>query len=514
MRVVFRVDASHTIASGHVTRCLALAQSLRNLGAECTFVSREVAGNLFASVVGAGFEQRALTGPLELKPKEVSRSGAELTVTEDAQRTIDTLAGDRPAWLIIDHYGIDDEWERQLRPHVDRILVIDDLANRSHECDILLDQNFSLTGSMRYSGLVREDAILLCGPKFSLLQPEFREQRLALKRRPSNGLQAFVSFGGSDRENLTGLTLEAFQDPALRGIALQVAIGRQNTNLNSLAEILAKRPNSRAHYAPKSLAPLMASSDFAIGAGGTTTWERFCLDLPSIVIASADNQIAGCESLQDAKRVNYLGFRTDVTVAALQASIQQVVDALVSPDRVSQEPLVDGLGAERVAEVLMPSPLDALVLRPATDRDVGTYFCWVNDPEVRSQSLQTESVPWPDHQAWFYRHLAAEDSLMFVLEAHDLPLGQVRFDCTGDSAALGYSVDTTFRGRGLGATLIRRGLHQVESRNISTVRAEVRSSNRASAVTLIRSGFDEDESTAGSGTTSYIHRLGSTVVDH
>ena len=512
MKVVFRVDASHAIASGHINRCLALAQSLRKRGADCTFVSREVDGNLLASVVDAGFEQLVLAGPLELSPLELSQSAAQVPAAEDAQGTIEALAGERPAWLVIDHYGIDESWECMLRPHVDRILVIEDLANRHHECDVLLDQNFSLMGLERYSGLVSEDTLLLCGTKFAMLQPEFAQQRWAPKRGCSTGLQAFISFGGSDRENLTGLTLEAFQLPAFKGITLDVAIGQHNPNRDSLEELIAERPNSRAHYAPKSLAPLMASSDFAIGAGGTTTWERFCLDLPSVVIASAENQIASCESLAAAERINYVGFWTDVTVATHQASIQQVVDALESTDRASPEPLVDGLGAERVAEVMMPSPEDALVLRPATSQDIGSYFFWVNDPEVRSQSLITEPVSWLEHQVWFDQHLADPDSLMFVLEAHDLPLGQVRFDCKADYALLAYSVDTIVRGRGLGTTLIRRGLQQLERRSPLTVSAEVRDGNQASAVTLTRIGFEADASTVG-GATSYFHRLGSTPVD-
>lgn len=146
MKVVFRVDASHAIASGHITRCLALAKSLRKRGADCTFISREVDGHLFASVVGAGFEQLVLAGPLELSPQKLTHDGAQATAEDDAHGTIEALAGERPTWLVIDHYGIDDEWERILRPHVDRILVIEDLANRHHECDVLLDQNFRQWG--------------------------------------------------------------------------------------------------------------------------------------------------------------------------------------------------------------------------------------------------------------------------------------------------------------------------------------------------------------------------------
>ena len=513
MKVVFRVDASHAIASGHIMRCLALAQSLRKRGAACTFISREVDGHLFASVVGAGFEQRVLPGSPKHVPHHDGRDESSVALQDDANETIDTLENERINWLVVDHYALDAVWERYLRPHVDSILVIDDLADRQHDCDVLLDQNFSLLAEQRYVGLVSAETQLLCGPRYALLHPEFYRYRSTLERQHSTSLRAFISFGGSDPDNLTGLALEAFQSPDLAPVEIDVAIGRNNPHQNVLARQIASRPGTRAHLAPSSLAPLMAKANFAIGAGGTTTWERFCLDLPSVVIASADNQIPSCESLAAARRINYVGFWTDVTVSKLQTSILEVAANLEPWGLALPEPLVDGLGAERVAEVMVPSPVDSLVLRPATNQDVGSYFSWVNDPDVRNQSLRREPVSWLEHQVWFEQHLADPDSLMYVLETRDLPLGQVRFDCTENHALLDYSVDKMVRGRGLGATLIRRGLQQLEWRSPLTVNAKVRDENRASTVTLTRTGFQADASTARGGVTSYLHRLGSTLVD-
>ncbi len=392
MKVVFRVDASHAIASGHITRCLALAQSLRKRGGECIFVSRELRGHLFSTVLGAGFEQRVLPGSPKHVPHHDGRDESSVALLDDANETIDTLENERINWLVVDHYALDAVWEQYLRPHVDSILVIDDLADRQHDCDVLLDQNFSLLAEQRYVGLVSAETQLLCGPRYALLHPEFYRYRSTLERQHSTSLRAFISFGGSDPDNLTGLALEAFQSPDLAHVEIDVAIGRNNPHQNVLARQIASRPGTRAHLAPSSLAPLMAKANFAIGAGGTTTWERFCVDLPSVVIASAENQIPSCESLAAAERINYVGFWTDVTVATLHTAIETVVDTLESPNRVSPEPLVDGLGSERIAEVMIPTPEGALVVRPATRQDVGSYFSWVNDPQVRSQSLQTLPV--------------------------------------------------------------------------------------------------------------------------
>ena len=507
MKVVFRVDASDSIASGHLTRCLALAESLRGRGAECIFISREVEGHLFSSVIESGFEQRALPGPLEFDPDHVLEDNPPLEAADDANLTIEALAGQRADWLVVDHYAIGEEWERILRPHVDRIFVIDDLADRHHDCDVLLDQNYSRLGAQRYMDLVPKACTILCGPRYAMLQPEFARHRLALARTHSPNMRAFISFGGIDRNDLTGLTIAAFGVPELASVTLDVAIGQLNPNRDRLEQLIAKRPRSRAHIAPKSLASLMAQADFAVGAGGTTTWERCCLDLPSVVVGLADNQVPSCESLAADGWIDYVGFWTDVTAATLSKAILRVVSASHTADITAAEPLVDGFGVQRVAEVIDPSPLETLRLRPATSHDIDSFFWWVNDPEVRIQSLNSAPVHWSEHANWFREHLALKDSMMCVLEARGLPVGQIRFDCSDGIALLDYSLDTIVRGRGLAATLVQGGLQQLAKHQRVTVTAVVRDENLASVITLTQLGFEVVTSSAADGTSSYVHSL-------
>lgn len=497
MKVVFRVDASDSIASGHVARCLTLAAALRRRGAECIFISREVSGHLFSAVVGAGFEQRVLPGQGELLAPHQAGVVVRQALIDDALDTINALDGERPRWLVIDHYAIDDEWERLLQPHVDEILVIDDLADRAHHCDVLLDQNFSSVGEERYVGLVREDTRLFCGPRYALLQPEFARYRATLARQRSSPLRALVSFGGSDRDNVTGLTLEALLAPHLADVAVDVAIGLNNPHRERLEQLIDGRPGAHAHIAPESLAPLMAKADFAIGAGGGTTWERFCLDLPSVVVALASNQVQACESLHAAGRIDYVGFWSDLTPAVMADAITRIVSRLSAGEAYSPEPLVDGMGADRVAEVMAPSATTSLVMRPATHRDIDSYFWWVNDPEVRRQSITTTPVSWPEHQRWFAARLASADTVMFVLESNGLPIGQVRFDFEQGVARLDYSLDRSVRGRGLGAILVRQGIEHLSRRKPTLVTAQVRHENQASVVALTRVGFNRVYRTGG-----------------
>ena len=513
MKVVFRVDASDAIASGHVTRCLTLAAALRRRGAECVFISRQVSGNLLSRVVAAGFEQRVLPGQHELHAVSDTTEESRESLIDDAMNTIKALGCERPRWMVVDHYAIDSEWERLVQPHVDEILVIDDLANRPHQCDVLLDQNFSLLGEQRYADLVRHDTRLLCGPRYALLQPEFAQYRATLDRQRSSALRAFVSFGGSDLDNLTGLTLEAFLAPELAGIALDVAIGRNNPHRDALKESIARRPGARAHIAPDTLAPLMARADFAVGAGGSTTWERFCLDLPSVVVALAQNQVQTCESLDATSRIEYAGYWSDLTASDLSTAAIRVVTGLKRAEARSPEPLVDGLGADRVAEVMTPTQSSALVMRPATLADIDSYYWWVNDAEVRRQSLSTAPVSWVEHERWFARKIAADDALMLVLTANDLPIGQVRFDIGVGVAAMDMSLDIIARGRGLAETLARKALEHLSQHTLIPVSAAVRTGNYASAATLTAVGFKLDHPVGDEGATANVYRFEPALVD-
>lgn len=464
MRAFFRVDASDSIGTGHVTRCLSLAVALRQRGVEVVFISQHLMGNMHKAVISAGFEQRVLPERLILGTgDEIDVRNSNASV-QDAASTIRSLDRQRPDWLIVDHYAIDYEWESLLKPHVDSILVIDDLANRSHQCDVLLDQNFSSIGEQRYVDLVHRDTRLLCGPRYALLQPDFARYRAILDRQRSDQPRALVSFGGSDRDNLTGLTLEAFLAPDLTDIAIDVAIGRNNPHRDRLERVIAECPSARAYIAPESLAPLMAKADFSVGAGGTTIWERLCLDLPSIVVGLAENQLPTCESLHAAGRIEYLGHYRGLELSDIRKAIRLVVERLKASEDRPPEPLVDGLGAERVAEVMVPSALGTQVLRPATNWDIDSYFWWINDPETSLRARPNASISWIEHQRKFKEDIADPDSLMMVLEACRLPIGQISFDISQGHAVLDYTLDSIARGRGLEPTLVRKGLEHLSRR--------------------------------------------------
>lgn len=311
MNIVFRTDASEQIGSGHVMRCLTLAKRYRRAGHRVSFVMRALPGNLIAYAQEEGFSVAVL--PQQTSPQPLAGYLNWLTVTQeqDAQETAAYLrqmgAVDR---LVIDHYALDAVWESRCRPFVHEIMVIDDLANRRHDCDILLDQNFCGNAAQRYEGLVPADCRLLLGPSHALLRDEFYEAKPRWRDGSLHNILVF--YGGSDRTDETSKALRALRRMNLYDVEVHVVVGMGNPQKDRVQRLCAALPNARYHCQIGSMAALMNAADLSLGAGGTTTWERLALGLPSIVTAVADNQVGICENCARAGLIDYLGRAEEV----------------------------------------------------------------------------------------------------------------------------------------------------------------------------------------------------------
>jgi len=504
VKVFFRVDSSQQMGTGHLIRCRTLAEVLRQRGLEVRFICRDLPGNLIPLLREAAFPVTVLAAPQEGDPPEMSENyAAWLGVSQetDATETIAALAGEKTDWLIVDHYGLDSEWEGQLRPHVGQIMVLDDLANRPHDCDLLIDQNESVTGTSRYQGLVPESCCLLVGSRYALLRPEYAAYRQTQFPRTGEVRRVLVFFGGTDRQNMTGKAIEALSAPQFGALAVDVVVGATNPHRAMIAQQVAQRPHTVLYNPRLHLADLMAQADLAVGAGGTTTWERLCLGLPTLVVSIADNQVSACRALQDRGLIEYLGGVEMVDVERLRSAIDSLLQnplrLLEMADRARLQ--VDGLGAMRVAEALKPTLSHQLKLRLARAEDAPLYYDWVNESEVRRQSFQTEPISWELHQTWFQQKLADPNCFLGVLEAETLPVGQIRFDLKGEEAIVDYSLDVLVRGRGWATQLIRLGMQLLRNTQITYLRADVKPENAASRMVFLRLGFDEQSPPPFSG---------------
>ncbi len=497
---------------GHLARCLALASTFRARGIHPKFICRQHEGHLLPLVRSADMTVIGLPAPLQNAANGIEDYAAWLGVSqeEDAGETMAALAGERVDWMVVDHYGLDAQWERALRSQAQHLMVIDDLANRQHDCDVLLDQNFLPAPDERYERLAPPECRRLLGPRFALLDDAYRRYRCNDRRRDGDIRRIFVFFGGSDPGNLTGAALEALSYRSLRHLAVDVVAGANNNNRSQLQRLAAERPGTTIHGSRAHLADLMSSADLAIGAAGVTTWERMCVGVPSLVVSIAENQRPTAETLAESGLIQYLGTSRDVGRVELGAAIERAIEGKrdLADQSLRGRLLVDGLGAMRVIECIDRTEPERLFLRAAKIEDVELFFVWVNDPQVRRQSLKTDAIPWLAHQRWFQARLEDERSRLFVLEAQSLPVGQIRFDLDGGQARIDYSIEAQFRGRGWGGYLIAMGMARMAEREHLVFRAEVKTSNPISAAVFARLGFRESASTIGGDVKLYLFDSG------
>lgn len=324
MMAVIRADASTSIGSGHVMRCLTLAYRLKKeKNAKVVFVMRVLPGNLIGVVEKQGFEV------LKLLPanQKYSLNGYGLWLTVpmevDAQQTIEVLqhylqehSCDSVDRLIVDSYALDEQWEQVLHPYCNEIMVIDDLANRRHDCDILLDQNFYLNKDARYAGLVPEHCKMLLGPEHALLREEFYEAKKHLRKRDGTIKNILVFYGGSDLTNETEKAIKALVQLHDEGYSFtaDVITGVSNFRREKIEKICSKYHFLHYYCQVSNMAEFMNKADLMLGAGGSTTWERLYMELPALVTAVAENQIQGCRDCSQAGLIDYLGESEKVTV--------------------------------------------------------------------------------------------------------------------------------------------------------------------------------------------------------
>ena len=486
MKVVFRVDASAEVGFGHLSRCINLAEVLRSRGIEVLFICRDDEAKSFLALEDRLFATVLLP---------MLTVGEPVNQQEDAQQTIQALQGERPEWLIVDSYTLDKNWERLMRPHVAKIAVIEDLSGREHDCDLLLDQNYSKRSAASFEKFVPNTCELLLGPRFALIGEQFRILR-QLKSKPTPELKRiFVFCGGSDPQNLTQQVIDGISCSELSNVAVDVVVGAQNKTFDREAA-LKLNANIEIHDASGEFARIMSIADLAIGAGGTTSWERMCLGVLSIVVSIAENQISACEKLGRDGLVTYLGAQPSLKPGAIKNAVIEAKTKFVSWfDQIEKgQILVDGRGCERVAEVMCPSDESKLSVRLAKSDDCVEFFNWANDPAVREQSLSTSTIQWPDHKKWFAEKISSSSSEMYVLEASGLPVGQVRFDLIGDCAEIDYSLDKITRGRGWSPTLLEKSIEGFRRRKSIPLRAVVKNSNGPSRSALFKVGFQESAS--------------------
>ena len=449
-------------------RCLTLAQELARRGIEPWFASRLLPGNATHQIVSSGYTFISLDSPF-------SAEGAAISSRVPSEIRRRPFSG-----LVMDHYGLGADWLNRAKRLATRRLVIDDLADRSLPCELLVNPNLgSAPGD--YSSLVAPATRLLLGTRYVLLRAPFRAAHAASRRPAGEVGNVLITMGGSDPSDATEIAVTAARS-ALPSARIEVVLGP----LYPGDPVGGPGIHVHRSIAGEAMAHLMANADLAIGAGGTTSWERCALGLPTVIVRLARNQDAIARRLEVAGAAVDAGPVERLDVAALSHLVRELADEPTRRQAMSERSweLVDGRGVERVGH-----HLDGVRVRRAAMADARLLWFWANDPDTRAASFAQDPIPYPTHLRWLKDRLADRSCLLLIGENGAGPLGQVRFDTRENDAEVSVSVAPEHRGT-VGGLLLESAVHQFRRQGPQTrLVARVKMDNEPSRRLFEHAGF-------------------------
>lgn len=499
MRVCIRADASSQMGSGHLMRCLTLAEGLRDRGATVHFICRSHRGNLCEFLEQRGFSVHRLPvmeSTPGIPPLTLHEGWLGASWEADAEQTAAILSElGLVDWLIVDHYALDYQWEARLRPLARRIMVIDDLADRRHDCDLILDQNFYWDMTRRYQDLVPQSCQQLVGPKYALLNRTFSVHQRTPVERNRTVERILVYFGATDPSGETLKALAALERLGAWSLEIDVVVGLSNPRAAEITALADRMEGCRVLSYVEDMAQLMARADLALGASGTTTWERCFKGLPSIVISIAKNQEETASALAEAGYILYLGPHDEVSVDLIHDCLKTILQSNRWRESLAKRcaELVDGRGVRRVLDVLSPP---AIELRLAAPQDCEKIYAWRNAEKTRQYFFNPEPVELEAHRRWFQQTLQDPSRALLIGEQQGEAVGVLRYDLQGGTAVVSVYLVPGKHRQGLGASLIRAGSAWVAQHfQVRAIRAEVLEKNVASYEAFLRAGFRRESVT-------------------
>ncbi|MFV0665030.1 UDP-2,4-diacetamido-2,4,6-trideoxy-beta-L-altropyranose hydrolase [Denitromonas sp.] len=491
MKIAIRTDASAQIGTGHVARCQTLADALRARGADVTFYCRHLTDAMETRLTKAGHGVIRLKGggtPDDL-PHAAWLDGDQET---DASQTVEHVSDTSPDWMIVDHYALGARWENRVCPWVGSLLVIDDLADRDHDCDLLLDQNLWPDTATRYDRRLPARTRRMLGPRYCLLRPEFSQ--LPRHQRDGQVRRVLVFFGGVDAHNQTGRVLAMLPRALPRGAAVDVVIGAAHPARDSIVARCAEL-NYTLHIQTDRMAELIASADLSIGTGGTTLWERCCGGLPTLAWPTAFNQRAQLECAAAAGLLHAPEGAThdDEIILRHLLALLESPHWLIGLSKAGLD-LVDGRGTERVCREM---GCTRIRIRPAAKADSAMLFEWRNSEVVRRVSRDKQPIALETHTAWFESTLARSDRKLTIGELDGVPVGVVRFDIKDDEAEVSIYLDPAETRAGVGGELLVAAEHWlvIQASGTRRFRAEVLDDNSKSRQMFLANGYRFERTT-------------------
>jgi UDP-2,4-diacetamido-2,4,6-trideoxy-beta-L-altropyranose hydrolase len=474
--LLIRADANLAIGTGHVMRCLALAQAWQDRCGQAVFAMADATPAVEERLRNEGFE--------------VTRTRVPIGSAADAEQSVWLANQHGASWVVVDGYEFGGEYQASLKRGGLKVLFIDDNGHAGHySADFVLNQNAHARADFYPS----RDAFtrLLLGPRFAMLRREFASWRGWTREIPAVARRVLVTMGGSDPDNVTESVVRAIlAEPSLHAT---VVAGGSNPHLSQLRQLVAgAQQHVQLVENVSNMPELMAQTDVAISGAGTTSLEMCFLGLPALLIVLADNQRPVAEELSRFGAAINLGEGTEVRPSTLSPCLTRLVSSQGDRKAMSERgrELVDGHGAERVVRRLRTS---ALEIRRATTADCKRLWELANDSTVRASAFSPASIPWEDHVAWFESKMQTAACHILIGEAEGAIAGQVRVDERPDGEGeLDVSVAREFRGAGVGSRLIDLAVGEIfASTGMSRVHAYILPQNAGSRRAFENAGFRE-----------------------
>lgn len=472
--ILIRADAGPEIGVGHVMRCLALAQVWQDHGGRAIFVMAKTTPRI---------EER-----LRAENCAVEAMLEEIGSHEDAARTNEIAQENEARWIVLDGYAFGAAYQRTIKDAAFKLLCVDDVGgSESYFPDLILNQNIHAAEDL-YRNRQNYSRCLL-GPRFALLRREFIKTP-ARRQKTTERFRILVTMGGSDPGNFATTVLESIHQVSTP-LEVIIVTGPANSQAQNFDVASAGSHQIQIISNPDSMVPLMSWADVAISAAGSTVWEMCRLGLPAILVSIAENQVPGSTELGRRGIAAYLGPAKGVGSRDMAGA---VMDLLHSPQRraamsrMGQE-LVDGRGSERVVDALRSLPLH---IRRATQDDCWLLWQWVNDPQVRSASFESEEISREEHAAWFTRLLNSRDAAIYIAEdSGGAPVGQFRVEWNaGKNAVVDISVAQERRGGGIASSIIAEGAQiALREAGLQQLHAYIRPANCASQRAFEKASF-------------------------
>ena len=478
--LVIRADASTQMGTGHVMRCLALAEAWQDQIGSVTFACAQI--------------PQALIDRLDDEKMSVHCISAKPGSLEDAQALMQCARFVGSTWLVIDGYQFDSDYQTYLKSAGFKVLFLDDYGHGAPYCaDLVLNQNLWADPTL-YEQRDAQTQLLL-GTQYTLLRREFTQYPTCEKTIPPVARNILITMGGSDPDNVTGKVLSGLMSMPADTFELIAVIGCGNPHRQSLDKLAAQLPMPVTIQQNVTDMPgLMHWADIAIAAAGSTCYELAYMRLPILAMILADNQQSVAIPLDEAGVVKSLGWFNEITPENLGHVILAFVSDIQARNamRTAAEHLIDGKGSLRL---LGKMGINTIRIRPADSRDSGQLWEWRNDPLVLASAFDSQPIAYEQHVQWFRGKMQQDDCQIYIaINDQNHPLGQVRFDLADNRALIDVAVDPAMRGKGIGWQLIRLGsqriLHQSSALGVD---AYIKEQNTASCKAFERAGYIEKE---------------------